>query len=56
MSGRSLSPSRHTAIDLHPHQATGQRRAQQQMVDAQAGIPGESISEMAPASASAQRW
>ncbi len=34
----------------------GQRRAQQQMVDAQAGIPGESISEMAPASASAPRW
>jgi hypothetical protein len=32
------------------------QRAQRQMVDAQAGIPGESISEMAPASASAKRW
>jgi hypothetical protein len=36
-------PTTHTVIYPRPHQAAGQRRTQQKMVDAQAGIPGESI-------------
>src|SRR5436190_20229749 len=41
-------PAAHTAIYARPHQATGQRGAQQQMVDAQARVAGKGISVELP--------
>jgi hypothetical protein len=45
---RSLSPNTNTTIDFRPFEPAGQRRAQQEVINAQTGIPGKGTPEVIP--------